>query len=88
MTHGIFVPAYGGFPVNTVYGRNLASVILIVSCPVDHITIEVGPGVDSGVEKPSDTKVLNPLISFDVAATAVITCVSKTNGGAVKDVSN
>ncbi len=50
------MPAYGGLPVNTVYGRNMTSVMKMVSIPGDHRTIEVGPGVDSGVEKPPDTK--------------------------------
>lgn len=56
MIEGIVVPAYGGLPVNTVYGRNLTSVIKSVTLPGDHATMEVGPGVDSGVEKPHNTK--------------------------------
>lgn len=58
MPHYMLVPAYGGLPVNTVYGRNSAPVIKIVPKPVDHATMEVGPGVDPGVEKPTDTKAL------------------------------
>lgn len=78
------VPAYGGLPVNTVYGRNSATVIVVVLKSVDHAAIEVGPGVDSGVEKPPNTKVRIEGTDFEVAATAVITCVSKTYGGPLK----
>lgn len=78
------VPAYGGLPVNTVYGRNSACVIKTVSKPSDTIAIEVGPGVDSGVEKPPDTKRCTVGSKLDVAAPAVIACVPKHNGGAVK----
>lgn len=66
------VPAYGGLPVNTVYGRNLASVIKTVSMHGDHATIEVGPGVDSGVEKPPDTKRCKVGSILKSIATAVI----------------
>lgn len=77
--------AYGGLPVNTVYGRNSACVIIIVPKSVDHATIEVGPGVDPGVEKPPDTKRWKVGSYLDVAASAVMTCVPKHNGGALKD---
>lgn len=83
MTEGMFVSAYGGLPVNTVYGRNSATVMMMVSCSLDHAAIEVGPGVDPGVEKPSNTKRCKVGSVFVVAASAVIACVSKTNGGAV-----
>lgn len=47
------------------------------------MAIEVGPGVDSGVEKPPDTKWLAPGKMFDVPATAVMAWVSEHNGGVV-----
>lgn len=78
------VSAYGGFPVNTVYGRNLAAVIKSVTKTGDTVAIEVGPGVDPGVEKPTDTKRCPVGTKLDVAATAVMACVPKTYGGADK----
>lgn len=76
---------YGGLFVNIVYGCNFVLVILIVLCLVDYVVIEVGFGVDLGVEKFFDIKMLNFLIFFDVIVIVVILCVLKMYGGVLKE---
>lgn len=47
--------------------------------------MEVGPGLDPGVEKPTDTKRCSVGSALSRTASALIACLTKHNGGAVKE---
>lgn len=85
MLENILVIIYGGLFVNIVYGCNSVIVIIMVVKLGDYVIIEVGFGVDLGVEKFLDIKVCVVGIKLEVVVIVVTICVFKMYGGVVKD---
>lgn len=83
MLENNLVLVYGGFFVNIVYGCNLVMVMWVVLVLLDYVVIEVGFGVDLGVEKFLDIKCCLVGFVFDVVVLVVIVWVLKMNGGVV-----
>lgn len=71
--------------MNIVYGCNLILVIEIVCDLVDIVVMEVGFGLDLGVEKFMDIKVCEVGFDLVVVVVVVMICVLKMYGGVVKD---
>lgn len=81
----IVVFVYGGLFVNIVYGCNFILVIKMVMIFSDYIIIEVGFGVDLGVEKFYDIKCCKVGVIFKLIVLVVIVCVLKMYGGVLQD---
>lgn len=75
---------YGGLFVNIVYGCNFVMVIKFVLKFGDVVIIEVGFGVDLGVEKFFDIKCRYVGIKFECVVIVVIIRVLKYYGGVLK----
>lgn len=88
MLEYILVFIYGGFFVNIVYGCNSVIVIKMVVKLGDYVVIEVGFGVDLGVEKFLNIKVCMVDIKFEMVVIVVIICVLKMYGGVFKECLN